>query len=237
MYRTGVGPGVVIAIGVGGFALVIAVIVIGYQARKRLIQQWQQLATSLGFQYATDDPFGLVNLPFHLFNEGDGQGTENVIWGTSDGIDIKAFDFWYYTESTTTSTTGTMSTSRDYSRFSCVLVPAPVFCPKTTIGPEGFMSRLGHALGFHDIDFESEEFNRAMKVKSADPKFANYLIDARMMQWLLERKGWQFELSGTDILTYCDRVKPLEIPKVIAAAKGFHDHIPKVVEDTYKEGR
>jgi len=231
-----VGSGAVIAIGLGGLVLVIVVIVVGYQLRKRTIQQWQQLAASLGFQYATDDPFGLVDLPFELFKRGEGQGTENVIWGTRDGIDIKAFDFWFYTESTSTSTTGMMSTSRDYSRFSCVVLPAPVFCPRTTIGPEGFMSKLGHALGFHDIDFESEEFNRAMKVKSAEPKFANYLIDARMMQWLLETKGWQFELSGTDILTYCDRVRPPEIPRVIAAAEGFHEHIPKVVEDTFKEG-
>jgi len=235
VYRDAVGPGAVIAIGVGGFALVAAFIVIGYQVRKRRIQEWQQLASSLGLQFSTEDPFALVDLPFHLFKEGEGQGTENVMWGTSEGLDLKAFEFWFYTESTSTSTNGGMSTHRDYSYFSCVLVPAPVVCPNTTIGPEGLMSKLGHLLGFHDIDFESEDFNRAMKVKSADPKFANYLIDARMMQWLLETKGWQFELNGTDILTYCRRVRPLEMPNVIAAAEGFRAHIPEVVEDTYKE--
>ena len=38
---------------------------------------------------------------------------------------------------------------------------------------------------FHDIQFESEEFNRDFTVHCEEPKFANDLIDARMMQWLL----------------------------------------------------
>jgi len=163
---------------------------------------------------------------------GDGRGCENVVWGTKDGLDVKAFEFWDYDQ--TIDTQG--HSRRSYEYFSCAVVPAPVFCPHTTLGPESFMSRIGRALGFHDIDFESEDFNRNMKVKSAEPKFANYLVDARMMQWLLENKGWEFELSGQSLLAYCKKVKPPEIVNVIAAVEGFHQHIPKVIEDTYKEG-
>lgn len=223
--------GPALLIGLAVVAIVLAA-VIGYQVQKRRIKLWQQTAARLGFQYSRQDQLDLLSLPFNLFERGDGRGCENVIWGTKDGVDEKAFEYWFY--DTTTNAQG--HSSRSYSYFSCALLPAPVVCPHTTIGPEGFFSRIGRALGFHDIDFESEDFNRNMKVKSAEPKFANYLIDARMMQWLLENKGWQFELSGQQILTYCKRVKPPEIVGVISAAEGFHKQIPNVIEDTYKEG-
>ena len=222
----------VIVLGVVGFSLVFLLIILGYRARKRRILEWQQTAAGLGFQFSTEDPFGLIGLPFDLFSRGDGRGSENVAWGTKDGLDTKVFEYWFYD----TQTDDEGDTSEDYSYFSCALLPAPVFCPHTTIGPEGFFGRVGRALGFHDIEFESEDFNRNMKVKSAEPKFANYLVDARMMEGLLGNKGWQFELSGQQILTYCNRVKPHEIVGVLSAAEGFHQQIPKVIEDTYKEG-
>jgi len=218
--------------------IVLAVLVIGavgvvsYYVRKKRIEEWQQTAAHLGFQYSTDDPFDLVNLPFELFRRGDGRGTENVVWGQKDGVDIKAFEYWFYTE--THDSKG--GTSRNYERFSCTVLPMSVFCPETAIGPEGFFAKVGRALGFHDIEFESEDFNKAFNVKSAEPKFATYLCDARMMQWLLDNKGWHFELSGQSMLTYCDRMKPKEIWNVIEAAREFHQHIPKVIGETYGEG-
>jgi hypothetical protein len=223
------GPALVIGLFV---VVVILIAVAGYYARKRRILLWQQTAAGLGLQYSTEDPFDLVDMPFDLFKRGDGRGTENVLWGTKDGLDLKAFEFWDYDESSDTKG----HPSRSYEYFSCALLPAPVVCPRTSIAPEGFFDRIGRALGFHDIEFESEEFNKAMKVKSAEPKFANYLVDARMMAWLLANKGWQFELSGQSLLTYCKRVKPPEIATVIAAAQGFHEHIPRVIDETFKEG-
>ena len=211
--------------------LLIGVALIAYYARKRRIQEWQQTAAHLGFQYSTDDPFDLVTLPFSLFQRGEGRGSENVVWGQKDGLDIKAFEFWFYTESSDMKG----NRSRSYERFSCSLVPVTSWCPETTIGPEDLFSRIGRSLGFHDIEVESEDFNKAWKVKSADQKFATYLLDPRMMQWLLDNKGWQFELSGNSLLTYCKRLRPREIWSVIEAGREFHAHVPKVIGDTYGE--
>ncbi|HEV2686513.1 MAG TPA: hypothetical protein VGW79_07730, partial [Actinomycetota bacterium] len=77
----------------------------------------------------------------------------------------------------------------------------------------------------------------AMNVKSAEPKFATYLCDARMMQWLLDNQGWQFELSGPWMITYCRRMRPRLIWNVLEAAREFHSHIPKVIAETYGEGQ
>jgi hypothetical protein len=219
-------PVVLIAV----FAVVVILIAVGaYYYRQKRIQEWQQTAAHLGFQFSTDDLFGLLDLPFNLFERGDGRGTENVAWGQKDGIEIKAFEYWYYEESHD----GKGGTSRNYSRFSCTLLPMSVYCPETTIGPEGFFAKVGRALGFHDIEFESEDFNKAFAVKSSEPQFATYLCDPRMMQWLLDNKGWHFELSGPWVLTYTGRVRPMEIWNVIEAAREFHSHIPKVIEETY----
>ena len=215
-----------------GVLVVGGTIVFGYYARKRRIQEWQQTAGHLGFQYSTEDPFDLLSLPFDLFRRGDGRGVENVVWGQRDALDIKAFEYWYYEDSSDAEG----HTSRDYTHFSCTVVPTAVSCPHTSIAPEGVFSRLGRALGFHDIEFESEEFNKAMKVNSADPKFATYLVDARMMQWLLDNKGWHFELCDRWLLAYRSRTKPKLIWGVIEAAREFHQHIPKVIDETYREG-
>jgi hypothetical protein len=223
------GPALIIALFV---VVVILIAVGGYYARKRRILLWQQTAASLGLRYSTEHPFDLLEMPFDLFSRGEGRGTENVLWGTKDGLDVKAFEFWDYTESSD----GKGNTSRSYEHFSCALLPIAASCPHTTIAPEGFFSRIGRALGFHDIEFESEEFNKHMKVKSAEPKFATYLVDPRMMEWLLANKGWQFELSDRSLLTYCGRVHPQDIGTVLAAAEGFHQHIPRVIDETFKEG-
>jgi hypothetical protein len=223
--------GVVLVIALG-VVLLILVGVAGYYARKRRILLWQQTAAGLGLQYSTEDPFDLVSLPFDLFSRGEGRGIENVLSGTKDDLDTKAFEFWDYTESSDTKG----NTSRSYEHFSCALLPTAATCPHTSIAPEGFFSRIGRALGFHDIEFESEEFNKHMKVTSAEPKFATYLVDPQMMEWLLANKGWQFELSDRSLLTYCRRVKPPKIASVIAAAQGFHEHIPRVIDETFKEG-
>jgi hypothetical protein len=203
---------------------------LAYSIQQARIRAWQQAATALGLQFSTDDPFDLLSLPFALFKRGEGRGCENVAWGARNAVDVRVFEFWDYTE--TMDTKG--SSSRSYEHFSCALVQAPVNCPHTTIAPEGLLGRFAEALGFHDITFESEEFNHKMKVTSSDPKFANYLIDPRMMEWLLATRGWEYELSDGWILSHCRRVKPAAIGSVLDAAQGLHDHIPTVVLDVFK---
>src|SRR5207248_694184 len=91
--------GVAAGLPVDVLLVVIGVLLVGgaaafaYYARKRRIQEWQQTAGHLGFQYSTGDPFELLNLPLALFQRGEGRGCENVVWGQKDGLDIKAFEF------------------------------------------------------------------------------------------------------------------------------------------------
>ncbi len=113
------------------------------------------------------------------------------------GLDVSAFDYWYYEESTD----GKGNRSKTYYRFDCAIAPVDAACPPLTIERENVLTKLAGALSFHDIQFEDETFNKAFNVRSPEPKFANDAIDARMMQWLMAHgKPFHIELVGNRVL-------------------------------------
>jgi hypothetical protein len=219
------------------FALaVIAMIAIGvfsYLARKRRLEGFALVASQQGLSFAEDDPFGTLEEPFALFRKGDGQGVENVMWGIWHDADLRVFDYWYYQESRDAQG----HTSRSYHRFDCVRLAVSANCPHTSIDPEDLFSRLADALSFHDIEFESEAFNRAFTVRSTDEKFANDLIDARMIEWLLANATdcW-IELVDDQILLAYRRLAPEELPGLMALAVAFVMKVPRVVGELYPPG-
>jgi hypothetical protein len=191
------------------------------------------VASQQGLSFAEDDPFGTLEEPFVLFRKGDGQGVENVMWGIWHDADLRAFDYWYYQESRDAQG----HTSRSYHRFDCVRLAVSANCPHTSIDPEDLFTRLADALSFHDIEFESEAFNRAFTVRSTDEKFANDLIDARMIEWLLANATdcW-IELVDDQILLAYRRLAPEELPGLMALALAFVVKVPRVVGELYPPG-
>lgn len=199
-----------------------------------LKQRRREATVAFGLQYnlvySRDDPTGLLSLDFRLFRAGDGRGIENVLSGDWQGLRVWEADYWYYTESTDSKG----HRSKSYHRFSVVVTDLELFVPRVSIERENLMTRLADALSFHDLDFESEAFNREFQVKGSDREFAYKLIDARMMQWLLSTEGrFGFELSGPALLVWCQRRRPTELVPVLGSAKMFRDHIPQLVRDEY----
>ncbi len=223
----------------GVVIVILIVVVVGlaawwsWYAKKKRREGLARLAAQYGMQYSKADPFGLLRLPFGLLRKGDGRGCENVMWGTWQQLDCKEFDYWYYEESTD----GKGHTQKNYWYFSCVVAEVPLRGADLIIQHETLFTRLADHVGLEDIQFESEDFNRAFNVKCGDPKFATYLVDARMMQWLLGMgKGWSFDLSGPSLLCYTKRRKPEELPQLFGTLKGFSDHVPRMVYEMYGPG-
>jgi hypothetical protein len=172
---------------------------------------------------------GLLGYPFELFQRGDGRGVENVVYGDWQETHVIAFDYWYYVESSDGKTT-----SRTYYRSDCVLVPVDADCVRLQIGPETFASKVAGALSFHDQQFESEAFNDAFKVACDDARFATALIDARMMEWLLAHgTEYTFEAVGNRVLVAGPKIDPLALTALLRVARGFVQHVPKVVSSMY----
>jgi hypothetical protein len=214
-----------------GFVIVvIAALVLNYRAKQKRLAAFVLAATQLGLTYTAEDPFGTLSLPFQLFSRGDGRGVENVLSGTWQGMDVRAFDYWYYDESSDSKG----GTSRSYSRFDCVILELDAACSPLTIDPENLLTRLADHIALHDIQFELGEFNDAFNVKSADRKFANDLIDARMQGWLLAHgDGFAFEVVGERMLCSCRQIDPTGFVTLLGTAKGFRDQVPAVVASLY----
>lgn len=202
-----------------------------YHIKQKRREALAVFAFQHGLEFAREDPFGLVvGHPFRLFSLGDGRGCENVMWGTWQGLPVKGADYWYYTQRTDSKG----RTHRSYSRFSIVVADLEAVLPHVTADRESLFTRLSDHLGFRDIEFESEQFNRRFQVKSVDRQFAYRLIDARMMRWLLggeERFG--FEVLGDKLLAHCGRRKPTELIPLLGTAMAFRDHIPRLVWAEY----
>jgi hypothetical protein len=211
-------------------AIAIAVAVYSYRAKLERRRDLSALALNQGLDFSVQDPFATLDEPFSLFLRGDGRGVENVLWGVWNGLELRAFDYWYYEESTDSNG----HTSRSYSRFDCALMLVDVLCPRLEIAEENLLTRLADAMTFRDIAFESEEFNRRFNVRSDDVRFASALVDARMMAWLLGHgDGYAFELVGDRLLCWCRRVAPAEIVHLMGTAQAFRGQIPDVVKSLY----
>jgi hypothetical protein len=204
-----------------------------YYLKKRRRQQLQAMARQLGLEFAQRDPFDLLSLPFALFQKGDGRGCENVMWGRWQDLDVRELDYWYYEERTDSEG----KRSKTYYRFSCAVIEIEAHCPPLTISREDLFTRMADHLGFRDIEFELEEFNRAFQVKGKDRKFANDAVDARMMQWLLSTdRKFGFEIVGPWVLGQSKRRRPAELVPLLGTLKEFRDHLPRVVFSLYGTG-
>lgn len=67
--------------------------------------------------------------------------------------------------------------------------------PEVTVYKEGLISKLAQRTGHNDIDFESYEFSRKFRVRSADPRFAYDFCNARMIEFLLENTDLSMEID------------------------------------------
>jgi hypothetical protein len=201
-----------------------------YRRKKLRRQALAGFATQYGLQYSQADPYGIIGYPFRLFSRGDGRGCENVLSGEWQGIPIQEADFWYYDESTDSEGRQTKS----YHYFSVVVADLGLEVPWVSVAKENLLTRLADHVGLHDVEFESEDFNREFNVKTKDREFCFKLIDARMMQWLLSTGGsFGFEIVGPWLLVYCKRLPPTGLIPLVGTAKAFGDHVPTLVRTEY----
>lgn len=212
------------------FGLVIFVVVRHFKQAKKRREDLALWALERGFDYSQQDPHGLTRLDFHLFTLGDGRGCENVLTGTWEGLPVRLADYWYYDDDHDSQG----GSSRSYSHFSIMVTTVDAALPHVRIERENVLSRLFDKLGFDDVQFESEQFNRRFRVHADDRQFAYKLVDARMMEWLLATAGGHcYEVNGQWVLVHCGRVPPAQLTTLLHAGKGFIEKVPRLVWADY----
>lgn len=182
-------------------------------------------AATLGYEFDTADkeppPIG-----FDLFELGHSKNVSYQVWrpGSSDS----AFQYRYVT--------GTGKDKRTYDR-SCALIEIPFTAPHLRIGPEGFWSSIGRAVGIRDIEIESPSFNDRYRVACDDERFAITLLDHDVVAWMLSPMSGggsvRFELGGRWMLCWGDRVDWTQLFGFVEWAQGARTKLPDVLTSLY----
>ena len=206
-------------------ALVVAMIRFGNGSRRRATPF--EFATRLGLQYSPTDPFGLIDHQFDLFNLADAARCENVVWGNWHGVEVKVAELSFKPDPQGRR----RQPFQGAKRFSFALVATDAWLQDLAIRHDPLAS-VSETLLLDRLRFESDEFNRMYRVDCADERFAYKLVDARMILWLQDigqSFPFDFQVNGNRALVWCNRLKPMGLTPLFRAAKGFVDHIPRVV--------
>jgi len=178
-------------------------------ARKRR-EAMAELAGRLGLNFDADKDRNIAGR-YKFLNElrqGDNRYAYNVLSGKYNGDDILAFDYHYETHSTDSKG---HSETHDYY-FSFFILQMPVLFPELLIHREGILSKIGQALGYDDIDFESYEFSKKFCVRSKDKKFAYDFCNAKMMEYLLANDDLSIEVENNALsISFNQCLKPEDI--------------------------
>lgn len=214
------------------FALVgVGVLAIAWVRASRRRDAARAIANQLGLQYSDGDPLQLVERPHRLFRKGDRRRIETTLHGTLEGRPVALCDYVY----TETSRDARGNTShRDY-RWSLCAVSLRWPLPWIEIAPEGLGRRLLNVLGVgRDVQFESDEFNRAFTVLSSDRNFAFTLIDPAMIEWLMANADkCHIEIEGRDLILAVREIPWEQMPRFASVALEFQDRIPPLVGERY----
>ena len=111
--------------------------------------------------------------------------------------------------------------------------------PNLLLRREHMLDKVKSAVGFDDIDFESEEFSRKFWVTSREKKFAYDVVHPRMMEFLMLRSPPTVDLRRDEICLSDERSKwdPQEFSQWLAWGGSFLDLWPEHVTERYTPGR
>lgn len=198
------GPGLIVVFFV--VAIIVAVFS-GIAAQKRR-QALSLVAQKLGLMYSPerdryiDDRFQFLN----TLRVGSNRYASNVMSGHYQNHEIILFDYHYETGS------GKDRTSHHYSFF--ITEIENMHFPELLITKEHIFSKIGQALGFDDIDFESHEFSRKFCVRSKDKKFAYDFCNGQMIEYLLANTDLNIEVERNVIaISFNRRLNPENVER------------------------
>ena len=208
-----------------GAGVLAAVAYFNYQQQQKRYAALANIAASVGFVFTRGDADRLVDTPFDLFHRGSKRTVDCEIGGVHNGLNMRIFDYKYYVNN---------GKNGQWYKFTCGMTMIPAACPPLHIAHQGFFASIENLLGGHDIEFESDDFNKRFRVKCADQKFAFSLIDGQMMEWLLGAENFSnVEIVGPWVLYTGPRLKPNDWLGIGAWLDQFHAHIPNVVYSSY----
>ncbi len=177
---------------------VITAIVLGRRIAKKRRQEVGTLAQKLGMSFSPQKNYTIDDRYVFLdaLKKGSNRYAQNIIIGKYRGKNFRVFDYHYQTGS---------GKDTHHHVFSFFIMTLEKVFPELKITKENFLSKIGQALGFDDIDFESHEFSRQFCVRSKNKKFAYDVCNAKMIDYLLENRDMSIEIENNALALAFDR--------------------------------
>ena len=195
--------------------------VVWYQ-RKRdaALRAW---AAATGWTYVGRDPSLVGRWRGQPFNVGHSRYAREVLVGRFGGREAVSFTYVYRTGGGKNQSTVT---------YHVLAMALPAYLPTLELTPEGLGAKVAKAFGGQDIQFESEDFNRAWRVEARDLKFAHDVVHPRLMERLLrpDARGVSIRIEGTDVLTWASGATDVTaIAPRLAVLAAVVDAVPRHV--------
>jgi hypothetical protein len=174
-------------------AIIIAIIYLAHLQAKARRRAMAALAVELGWRFDPSNDHGHSDTYSDLdpFDSGRNRVAYNTLTGSIDVLGrryaARAGDYRY--------TTGSGKNRRTHTLSYLILHLPLTRTPSLTIRREGVFDKVAGAIGFDDIDFESEEFSRRFFVKSGDKRFAYDVVHPRTMEFLMMGEAPALELK------------------------------------------
>ncbi|MCW2857299.1 MAG: hypothetical protein JWR52_2914 [Marmoricola sp.] len=181
------------------FPLVFLVIGAVMRYRNRLFQRSREtamaaFARSRGWSYIEDDITAYYGYQGPPFEQGREVRATNVLRGEHNRWKFTTFDYRFTVHQGRSEVTHVCSV---------LAVQTGAWLTRLWVTPETFGSMILDHITGHDIDTESEEFNKTFKVRCDDRKLAIDVLNPRMMQYLLQlpHLGWSLQSGALVIAT------------------------------------
>jgi hypothetical protein len=228
----GIAPGFVVLVFVAFATVAVVAVVFHFKAERERREAMRAFAARMGFDFTEADPGLDARLrDFSDFGKGHSRTGLNLASGhaTLGGVRMSVLlgDYRYKI----TSGSGKNRSTKTYHLSFVSVVPVLAIHEELAVRSENFLDRIGAAIGFDDIDFESSEFSKRFHVKCSDRRFAFDLFDPRMMEYFLERPPYEVE-AHRGILVFdrgTRRWEPREFEGALGWIDGFFARIPRHV--------
>ena len=202
-----------------------------YQDEKERIARNRGRAEAAGFTF-TDGIHRRMRRQYRFLNKvaGSGHYALNIMEGNFGGHSVTMFD---YHRSSLNSKAKVWEYSkwikREYCSFFCLDLEKDF--PDLSVGKEsnglGFFARIGDAVGFGDIDFESHEFSEKFDVRGSDKKFAYDFCNAQMMEHLLSQRPFPIEVEANVLaISYDSLLERLDIESSVERLLAIRERMP-----------
>ncbi|MFT5302848.1 MAG: hypothetical protein ACI87E_003077 [Mariniblastus sp.] len=176
--------------------------------QKKRREAFEATAESMGLVFFPDGNQDLLTQlgDFKLFNQGRSRKMRNLIQGDSGEVSIAIFDYQY--------TTGSGKQSHTHVQSVVALQSNEIVCPDFTMRPESMFDRVGSALGFQDIDFDSHpEFSKRFVLKGSNEPAIREFFTQIVLDFFAAQPGISVEAQSGSLFFYRSgkKIKPDEV--------------------------